>query len=74
MAVSTDMNTASNTFLGRLHAILEGAKAAHARRRVYRTTLSEMISLSDRELADLGLHRSQLRRVAYQAAYEVNAA
>ncbi|MCV6584542.1 MAG: DUF1127 domain-containing protein [Marinibacterium sp.] len=37
--------------------------------RVYQKTLSEMRALSDRELADLGLHRSMLRRIALQAVY-----
>ncbi len=46
-------------------------KAARARRRVYRTTLNELRSLSDRELADLGLNRCMLQRIAYQAAQEV---
>ncbi len=40
-----------------------------ARRRVYRTTLNELSALSNRELADLGLTRSMLRGVAWQAAY-----
>ena len=37
--------------------------------RVYRTTLEELQSLGDHELADLGLHRSMLRSVAHKAAY-----
>lgn len=41
-----------------------------ARRKVYRQTLNELMSLSDRELNDLGLNRSVLRSVAYQAAYD----
>ncbi|MDU9002549.1 DUF1127 domain-containing protein [Sedimentitalea todarodis] len=40
--------------------------------RVYRRTLHELSALSDRDLADLGLRRSILKRVAYQAAYEAN--
>ncbi|MDK3017995.1 DUF1127 domain-containing protein [Pseudodonghicola sp. IC7] len=39
--------------------------------RVFRQTLSEMGALNNKELADLGLHRSELRRVAYQASREV---
>jgi len=39
------------------------------RRAVYRTTLNELSSLSNRELADLGMSRSGLRAVAYEAAY-----
>ena len=44
--------------------------AWRARRRVYAKTLTELSRLSNRELADLGLHRSQLRSVALQAANE----
>ncbi|WP_278921051.1 MULTISPECIES: DUF1127 domain-containing protein [Pseudophaeobacter] len=43
-----------------------------ARHRLYRQTYNELSSLSGRELADLGLHRSMIRRIAYQAAYENN--
>ena len=39
------------------------------RYRTYRQTLEELESLSDRELADLNLSRSQLRGIAYRAAY-----
>ncbi|QFS83642.1 hypothetical protein FIU97_12785 [Roseivivax sp. THAF40] len=41
-----------------------------ARRKVYRTTLNELSALSDRELRDLGLARSSLRGIAWQAAYD----
>lgn len=41
-----------------------------ARAKVFRTTYAELNSLSGRELADLGLHRSELRRIAYEAAYK----
>ncbi|MGR3722933.1 DUF1127 domain-containing protein [Abyssibius alkaniclasticus] len=37
--------------------------------RLYARTLRELESLGDRELADLGLSRSSLRDVAYQAVY-----
>lgn len=39
------------------------------RRRVYRQTLAELSALSDRDLSDLGLHRSLIRAVAKDAAY-----
>mgnify|MGYP000604031394 CR=1 FL=1 len=47
-----------------------GISQRFARYRTYRRTLDELEGLSDRELADLALHRSQLRGVAYRAAYE----
>ncbi|MCF8511444.1 MAG: DUF1127 domain-containing protein [Rhodobacteraceae bacterium] len=39
------------------------------RRRVYGQTLAELGALSDRDLADLGLHRSMISAVAKDAAY-----
>ncbi|WP_342070489.1 DUF1127 domain-containing protein [Yoonia algicola] len=40
-----------------------------AKRRVYHQTLSELESLSNRDLADLGMSRSMIQSVAYEAAY-----
>ena len=39
------------------------------RRRIFNQTVAELNSLSDRDLADLGLHRSLIRSVAKDAAY-----
>ena len=38
--------------------------------RVYRQTLSELQALSQRELSDLGIHRSMIRSIAHEAAYK----
>ncbi|MBE1292099.1 MAG: DUF1127 domain-containing protein [Shimia sp.] len=48
------------------------AKAAERFRqyRVMRTTYNELNQLSDRELNDLGLSRSMIRRVAIEASRE----
>ncbi len=51
-------------------AALDGLMAKFARYRLYRQTVKELSELSGRELADLGLHRSEIKRIAYQAAYE----
>ncbi len=48
----------------------EGLVRRYSQYRSYRQTLDELQSLSDRELADLGVHRSQLRSIAYRAAYD----
>ena len=40
-----------------------------AKFRLYRETLNELTSLTDRELEDLGLHRAGLADVARAAAY-----
>ena len=39
------------------------------RHRVYQQTLNELRALSDRDLTDLGLHRSMIEAVAKDAAY-----
>lgn len=36
---------------------------------VYRETIRELAALSDRDLNDLGLHRSQITTIAVEAAY-----
>lgn len=52
--------------------LIEELSARFARFRLYRRTVNELSSLTARELADLGLHRSMIKRIAYQAAYENN--
>lgn len=42
---------------------------ARARRAVYRQTVAELSSLSNRELDDLGIHRSMITRIATEAAW-----
>ncbi|MBP1807046.1 DUF1127 domain-containing protein [Rubellimicrobium aerolatum] len=53
--------------------VLGGLRAALAQRlaryRLYRQTLDELGSLSDRDLADLGIHRSQIVDIATESAY-----
>ena len=56
--------------MDRLNALIADYRAKAARRKIYRDTLRELNSLGDRELNDLGLNKSEIRRVAYQAAYE----
>ena len=67
-------DTAANaTLIERLMFAVSTAFAAtaerHARRRVYKTTMNELGALSNRELADLGISRSEGRRIAWEAAY-----
>ncbi|MFY0690852.1 MAG: DUF1127 domain-containing protein [Paracoccaceae bacterium] len=46
-------------------------KLRFAQYRVYRQTLAELRGLSGSELNDLGLNKTLLKRVAYEAAYGV---
>ncbi|WP_420014075.1 DUF1127 domain-containing protein [Tateyamaria sp.] len=59
--------------LGTTAEMLNTAKERHAMRRVYRTTVNELSELSGRELADLGIHPSEIKRLAWEAAYGTQA-
>jgi uncharacterized protein YjiS (DUF1127 family) len=64
---STRANTVSLS--DRFGSLIAGFKAALARRRVYDQTVRELASLSDRDLADLGINRAVIAQVASEAAY-----
>jgi uncharacterized protein YjiS (DUF1127 family) len=49
-------------------SLVERLRTARKVRAVYRQTYNELADLTDRDLADLGLHRTQIRAVALQAA------
>lgn len=53
----------------RVAAVFEDLKARYSRYAVYRTTLTELGALTDRDLADLGINRSVIKSVALEAAY-----
>ncbi|WP_299507998.1 DUF1127 domain-containing protein [uncultured Roseobacter sp.] len=44
-------------------------RRAQAKRRVYRATYRELSGLTDRDLRDLGIPRSNIKRLAMEAAY-----
>ena len=63
-------NTASGlNIMGRFTALRTQMADAAAKRKVYRTTVKELSALSNRDLADLGIGRSQIRGLANEAAY-----
>lgn len=49
--------------------IVARLRSAFADYRLYLATIDELAQLSDRELADLGLHRASIRDVARQSVY-----
>jgi uncharacterized protein YjiS (DUF1127 family) len=53
-------------FVGMLNHLVD----AFARRRVYNRTYAELNALSTRELDDLGISRSMISRLAYEAAFQ----
>ncbi len=52
------------------HQKLDQIRQALAKRRVYRATFSELAALTDRDLRDLGIPRSNIKRIAKEAAYD----
>lgn len=54
---------------GRADGWLNALRGVFARRALYNRTVRELSALSSRELADLGLSRSMITRVANEAAY-----
>lgn len=60
-----------NGLAARFAALTETFRARNAKRKIYNQTYRELAGLTDRDLSDLGLSRTEIRRVAWQAAYEV---
>ena len=69
MAFVNTTRAAQPAFGERFATVLETLRAAMARRAIYRQTVSELRALSDKDLGDLGIHRSEIRRMAQEAAY-----
>ena len=69
MAHATDIRIAQGGFGEWVRQSVELARHQLARRKLYKTTVRELRALSGRELADLGINRSMIRRLALEAAY-----
>ncbi len=69
MAHSTHIATSHRSFFTALGETFSALVQSYVQRRLYRRTLRELDRLGDRELDDLGLHRTSLRSVAYRATY-----
>ncbi len=63
------ISATQNGFADRVRAVIADVLDRATRRKVYRSTVEELNNLSGRELADLGIHRSEIKRIAYEAAY-----
>ena len=65
------VNTTSATnpsFLARIGTAFDAVATRYKQHRLYRETFDGLSALSNRELADLGLNRSELRFVAWRAS------
>ncbi|TDT77193.1 uncharacterized protein DUF1127 [Litoreibacter halocynthiae] len=69
MAYTTSIRTAP-TLIERLVAFKNDLAERHTKHRLYRQTLDELQALSNRELADLGLCRGNLKAIAHDAAFK----
>jgi uncharacterized protein YjiS (DUF1127 family) len=69
MAFITDTRTGDTSWGARFAELRAQWAENAAKRKVYRTTLAELESLSNRDLADLGICRSMINSLAFEAAY-----
>lgn len=69
MAFTQELQGYETGIVRRMRAALELARANHAKRQVYNRTYAELNRLSGRDLADLGIHRSNIESIAREAAY-----
>lgn len=65
----TSTQTTAGSLRDTARSLVANFKDELARRRVFIQTKRELNSLSNRELADLGLRRSEITRLAHEAAY-----
>lgn len=72
MAYYTGNRTQTTTLIQRLNDIRSAAVEAYGNWRIYRVTLNELQDLSVREMADLGINPSMVKRIALEAAYGKN--
>lgn len=70
MSVVNDIHRNAAAPNNRFAGLLGGISHRWSQYKTYRRTLDELEMLTDRELADLGISRLQLRSVAYKSAYE----
>ncbi len=70
MAILTNIrDTVRPGSTGRIAAMFRSVELRMEQYRTYRRTLHELSILSERELCDLGIHRSMIRSIASEAAY-----
>lgn len=68
MAYASDNRTAHLTLGDRISQYVADLQRVRAQRKLYRNTYNELSALSDAELADIGISRSNIRSIALSAA------
>ena len=69
MAYVTSQGAAGTGVVAWFGDVLAAWAVARERRAVYAKTVAELSALTDRELSDINLSRSQITEVAAEAAY-----
>jgi uncharacterized protein YjiS (DUF1127 family) len=69
MTMMTETRTAAVAHSGLFSRIVAGLTERYNQYAAYRKCVAELSALSDRELRDLGLHRSMIRSLAHEEAY-----
>ena len=69
MAYINASSAAHVTLADRFAALVKSVRESLRRRNVFLATKRELNQLSNRELADLGISRSMITRIALEAAY-----
>lgn len=70
MAYVTDIRVGGISIADRFAELRATLATRLDQRRVYNQTFSELNALTDRDLYDLGIARSSIRSIAYEAAYK----
>lgn len=70
MTTTTDFSVATPALQAPFAERITALREAIAQRTTYRKTVRELQELSNRDLADLGIHRSAIKSIAYEAAYQ----
>jgi len=68
MAYANSTRAAGSSFSVRLAAVTRYVRSKLQRRRMYSQTMQELNALTDRELADLGIQRADIRQIAIEEA------
>ena len=68
MAYTADNHALGFGIVARFHTVLENYKSASAKRKIYRRTVAELNELTNADLADIGISRSMIKRIAIEAA------
>ncbi|MFY0681737.1 MAG: DUF1127 domain-containing protein [Thalassovita sp.] len=71
MAYAANSQVIGLNIAARINSAVETFKAARQRQATYAQTVRELESLSNRDLADLGFARSEIKAIAHKTVYDL---